>query len=156
MADGSGIKPGLYDHLIDAEREALARSGRRVDKISLIKALRAATDLGLGDAKRAVEGYYARREDGSEPGWIDDLLDAERASASKEDRPLTKLFLIKVLREASGLRAKDARLAVEDYLKRKGGEGLPKGSIGPGGTTARIALLVLFFLAVAGFLVASR
>ena len=143
MGDGSGIKPGLYDHLIDAEREALARSGRRVDKIALIKALRGATSLDLGDAKRAVEGYYARREDGSEPGWIDDLLDAERASASKEDRPVNKILLIQALREASGLRLKDARLAVEDYLRRKGGEGLPSGSNGWMVAVVLVALCLL-------------
>ena len=145
MNDGSGIKPGLYDHLIDAEREALARSGRRVDKISLIKALRGATALGLGDAKRAVEWYLARREDGSEPGWIDDLLDAERATASKQDRPVTKILLIKALRDASGLGLAEAKRAVEDYLRRKGGEGLPSGS---NGRIVAIAVIVMIICAM--------
>lgn len=136
MGDGPGIEPGLYDHLIDAEREALGRSGRRVNKIALIKALREASGLGLREAKDSVEGYLARRG-GFHPsgagadrpsGWIDDLLDAERASAAKEDRPVTKILLIKTLREASGLGLKPAKDAVEDYLRRRGGEDLPTGS----------------------------
>jgi len=150
MGDGPGIEPGLYDHLIDAEREALAQSGRRVNKITLIKALRGATGLGLREAKRAVEGYLARRGglissglDADHPsGWIDDLLDAERAAASKEDRPITKIVLIKALREASGLGLSAAKLAVEDYLRRKGGEGLPSGSNGWLVASAVIAMIV--------------
>jgi ribosomal protein L7/L12 len=136
MGDRAKIESGLYDHLIDAEREALARDGRKVGKIALIKALRGATGLGLRDAKRSVEGYLARRggqiPTGPEAdrlgGWIDDLLDAERASATKEDRPINKILLIKALREASGLGLRPAKDAVEDYLKRRGGEGLPTGS----------------------------
>ena len=138
MGDRTKIEPGLYDHLIDAEREALARSGGKVGKIALIKALRGATGLGLRDAKRSVEGYLARRggqvpaglEADRPPGWIDDLLDAERAAASKEDRPINKIVLIKALREASGLGLRPAKVAVEDYLRRRGGEGLPTGSHG--------------------------
>src|SRR5580693_3760431 len=123
------IETGLYDHLIDAEREALGRSGGKVKKIALIKALREATGLGLRDAKLAVEGYLTRRggslssaPDADRPiGWIDDLLDAERATASKEDRPINKILLIKALREASGLGLRPAKDAVEDYLNRRGG-----------------------------------
>jgi hypothetical protein len=130
--------PGSYDDLIDAERELLSRSGLFVGKIALIKGLREATGLGLKDAKDAVEGYIARREGRipSGPGsdrptaWIDDLLDAERASATREDRPITKVLLIKALRDASGLGLKDAKLAVEAYLRRKGGEGLQSGGGG--------------------------
>jgi hypothetical protein len=138
MGDRPKIEAGLFDHLIDAEREALARSGRKVGKIDLIKALRAATGLGLREARRAVEGYLGRRG-GSIPsgaaagqplGWIDNLLDAERAAASKEDRPVNKILLIKALQGASGLGLREARLSVEDYLRRRGGEGLPSGSNG--------------------------
>jgi hypothetical protein len=136
MGDRAKIDPGLYDHLIDAEREALARDGRKVGKIALIKALREATGLGLGDAKRSVEGYLARRggqiPTGPEAdrlgGWIDDLLDAERAAATKDDRPINKILLIKALRDASGLGLRPAKVAVEDYLRRRGGDGLPSGS----------------------------
>ena len=54
-------------------------------------------------------------------GWIDDLLDAERSAASKEERPINKIVLIKALREASGLGLglAPAKRAVEDYLKRR-------------------------------------
>ena len=37
MGSHSKINPGLFDHLIDAEREALARAGKKVNKIELIK-----------------------------------------------------------------------------------------------------------------------
>jgi hypothetical protein len=130
--------PGSYDDLIDAERELLSRSGLFVGKIALIKGLREATGLGLKDAKDAVEGYIARREGRIPPGpeadrpagWIDDLLDAERASAIREERPLTKILLIKALRDASGLGLREAKLAVEGYLRRKGGQGLQSGGGG--------------------------
>ncbi len=136
MGNQSKIDPGLFDHLIDAEREALARDGKKVDKIELIKAVRGATGLGLRDAKECVDSYLARRG-GEVPtgpeadrlgGWIDDLLDAERASASKEERPINKILLIKALRDASGLGLAPAKTAVEDYLRRRGGESLPSGS----------------------------
>jgi ribosomal protein L7/L12 len=136
MGDRSKIEPGLFDHLIDAEREALALAGRKVDKIALIKALRGATGLNLRDAKQAVDWYLSRRggeiptgpDAGRFAGWIDDLLDAERAAASKQERPINKIVLIKALREASGLGLRPAKVAVEDYLKRRGGEDLPSGS----------------------------
>jgi hypothetical protein len=61
MGDRTKIDPGHFDHLIDAEREALSRSGAKVGKITLIKALMDATGLGLREAKEAVEAYLARR-----------------------------------------------------------------------------------------------
>jgi hypothetical protein len=138
MGDESRIDPGLFDHLIDAEREVLARSGRKVGKIALIRALRDATGIGLRDAKEAVELYLGRRGGAMPsasipdrlPSWIDDLLDAERASASKEDRPITKILLIKALRDASGLGLAQAKREVEAYLERRGGTNLPMGSGG--------------------------
>jgi Ribosomal protein L7/L12 C-terminal domain len=141
--------PGSYDDLIDAERELLSRSGLFVGKIALIKGLREATGLGLKDAKDAVEGYIARREGRIPPyagpdrpaGWIDDLLDAERASAIREERPLTKILLIKALRDASGLGLREAKHAVEDYLRRKGGEGLQSG--GGGWLVALVIVVVI-------------
>ncbi len=154
MGERAKIEPGLFDHLIDAEREALARDGRKVGKIELIKALRQATGLGLRDAKQAVEGYLARRG-GQVPtgpeadrlaGWIDDLLDAERATASKEERPINKILLIKALREASGLGLAQAKRAVEDYLKRRGGENLPSGSKAK--SVAWLAILLLVISAI--------
>ena len=151
MGGRPGIEPGSYDHLLDAEREAMIQAGRPVNKIALIKALRGATGLRLRDAKRSVEGYLARRgglaSGGSDPdgssGWIDDLLDAERAAVSKEDRPVTKILLIKALRGASGLGLGAAKNAVEDYLRRKGGEGLPSGS---NGWMIAVVLIVLFII----------
>ncbi len=142
---------GSFDSLIDAEREALAREGRPVGKIALIRALREATGLGLREAKEAVEGYLGRRA-GSTPtatpggrpsDWFDDLLDAERKAAAREDRPITRIGLIKALRGASGLGPGPARRAVEDYLGRRGGAGLPDGAMG-----WRAALNVLGVLAI--------
>jgi ribosomal protein L7/L12 len=156
MGSHSKIDPSLYDHLIDAEREALARAGKKVNKIELIKALRGATGLGLRDAKECVESYLARRG-GEVPtgpeadrlgGWIDDLLDAERASASKEDRPINKILLIKTLREASGLGLAQAKTAVEDYLRRRGGENLPSGS-----KTKTLAWFAILCLGTSAFLI---
>jgi hypothetical protein len=156
MESRGGIESGSYDPLIDAEREALSRTGGRVHRVALIKAFREATGLNLRDAKRAVNGYLARRGGRitSDPvavrpaGWIDDLLDAERAAAARDDRTVTKLLLVKALREASGLGQAQARLAVDHYLKRRGGEGLPSGS-----RAAWFAWLAVLLLAVGAFLI---
>jgi ribosomal protein L7/L12 len=155
MADRTGFDLRSLDPLIDAEREALARSGRSVSKIALIKAVREEAGLSLRDAKGAVEGYLARRgglippdADPSRPaGWIDDLLDAERAAAAREDRRVTKILLIKALRDASGLGLRDAKVAVEDYLRRRGGEGLPTGG-NPVFTVALVVILLALGAAV--------
>jgi len=141
---GRPAPPGSYDHLIDAEREALSRSGQSVGKIGLIRALREATGLGLKDAKDAVDEYLARRASGGpdlgrSANWIDDLLDAERAAALREDRPLTKILLIKALRGASGLGLRQASHAVEDYLGRREGKGLQSGR---GGWPVAVALVI--------------
>ena len=86
-----------------------------------------------------------------DPGFYDHLIDAERAAASKEDRPVNKILLIKALREASGLGLRPAKDAVEDYLRRRGGEGLPSGS---NGVLSAIAL-ILVVLVVAAILAAA-
>ena len=77
-----------------------------------------------------------------------DLLDAERASASKEDRPINKILLIKALREASGLGLAQAKTAVEDYLRRRGGENLPSGS-----TAKTLAWFAILCLGTSAFLI---
>ena len=148
MGDMVGIKAGRYDQLVDAERETLKLAGRKVNKIELIKAFREATGFDLRDAKDAVEGYLARRggldlkgpTPDRSPDWIDDLIDAERAAASREDRPIDKITLIKALRGATGMGLKASKDAVEDYLRRKGGEGLSGGG-SIAGTLAWLALL---------------
>jgi hypothetical protein len=159
VRDDPRIEQGQFDDLIDAEREALSRSGHPIDKIMLIKALREASGLGLKQAKDAVEGYMDRRGGLIPPaqasadrpaGWIDDLLEAERAAASKEGRPVNKILLIKALREASGLGLAPAKRAVEDYLGRRGGEDLPTGS--GGWMVGVILLLGLAALAAVVFL----
>ena len=159
MADRTGIDLRSLDPLIDAEREALARSGQPVGKIALIKAIREEAGLSLRDTKAAVEGYMARRgglipsdADSSRPaGWIDDLLDAERTIAGKEDRRVTKILLIKALRDASGLGLRDAKVAVEDYLRRRGGEGLPTG----GTSVFAVALAAILLGMVIAFAVVA-
>lgn len=150
---------GPYDRLLDAEREALGRDGRKVGKLELTRTLREATGLGPADARRAV-GLYLARKGGRSPsgrvgvassGWIDDLLDAERAEAARGDRPVTRLLLIKALRGASGLGPRQARRGVEDYLRRRGGQGLPKGS-----SRGWWALVVLVAAAVIGAILVLR
>ena len=148
-----GIELGSYDHLLDAEREVLSRGADRVSKIALIKALRDATGLSLRDAKRAVENYLARRggrvDAESTHGWIDDLLDAERAAAVKEERPVNRILLIRALRGAAPLGLKEAKDEVDAYLRRKGGEDLPLGSVA--GPVAFLVLLALAALAAVGY-----
>ncbi len=123
-------RPGAYDSLIDAERDALIQGGRKATQADLIKALLEASDLSPKEARRAVAGFIERQGgfipsgsslDEPRAGWIDDLLDAERANAARDDRPVTRQTLIKAVRQASGLTAKQARAAVEDYLHRRGG-----------------------------------
>ncbi len=123
-------RPDAYDSLIDAERDALIQAGRKVTRPDLINALVDASDLAPREARRAVIGFIDRQGgfipsgsslDEPRTGWIDDLLDAERADAARDDRPVTRQTLIKAVRQASGLTAKQARTAVEDYLHRRGG-----------------------------------
>ena len=128
-----------------------ARGGRPVGKIALIKALRGATGLGPPRGqKRSVEGVPrpARRPgpdrsgvSTAPAGWIDDLLDAERALAARDDRPIDKIFLIKAVRKAAGLGLRESKEAVEDYLRRRGGEDLPMG--GPSGRMVWTCLIVI-------------
>ncbi len=124
-------RPSAYDSLIDAERAALIQAGRKANRGELIKALADAADLSPKEARRAVAGYIDRRG-GSIPsgtatedartGWIDDLLDAERLSAARDDRPITSRTLLRAVRLASAsLTPREAQAAVADYLHRRGG-----------------------------------
>ena len=144
------MSPEAYDHLIDAERDTLARAGKRVDKIALIKAVRDATGIGLRQARDAVDGYLARRSGGSDAdgsvGWVDGLLDAERAAAGRDGRPITRIALIRAVRDATGIGPRQARDAVDDYLGRRGGPGLGAGR----GAGRLVGLLVLVAAAMAG------
>ncbi len=123
-------RPDAYDSLIDAERDALLQSGRKVTRGDLIRALIEASDLSPGEARRAVDGFIDRRggfipstssTDEARTGWIDDLLDAERARAARDDRPMNRQTLIRAVRQASELTPREVRTAVEDYLYRRGG-----------------------------------
>ena len=116
-------EPSPYFGLIDSERAAAEAVGQPATKIDLIARLREATGLGLREAREAVEDYLARAGSvaGGKVGWVDDLLDAERAAAEREGRPITKILLIRALRGASpDLELKGANQAVTDYLRRRG------------------------------------
>jgi ribosomal protein L7/L12 len=142
---GGKFAAGSFDGLLDAEREALSREGR-FGKIELIKALRQASPVGLKEAKDIVEDYLARRAGESidrPPGWLDGLIDAERARANAEDRPINKIALIKAVREASGLGLKESKDIVDEYLSRRGGQDSRQGS------TKQLAILGLIAMAVA-------
>lgn len=129
--------PGAYDSLIDAERDALIQAGRAPDRADLIRALVDAAGLPAREARRAVDRYVARRNGviPAEPahgppraGWIDDLLDAERARAARDDQSVTPRTLLRAVRQASpALSPSEARRAVADYLHRRGGHALRPG-----------------------------
>ena len=123
--------PGAYDSLIDAEREALLQAGRTPTRADLARALADAAALSPREARRAVANFIARRDgiipattaaDRTRAGWVDDLLDAERLLAARDDRPVTRRTLIRAVHQATAIAPRDARLAVADYLHRRGGQ----------------------------------
>ena len=127
----AGARPSTYDSLIDAERDALLQAGRKAGRNDLGRALIDASDLSPRDARRAVASFIDRRGGSIPPtssteaartGWIDGLLDAERQSAARDDRPVTRKSLIRAVLQASEVSPRDARLAVADYLYRRGGQ----------------------------------
>ena len=157
MADWADSDPGPYHSLIDAERAAAENEGEPVTKIALIRRLREATGLGLREAKDAVESYLVHRDyaDGVTKRWVDDFLDAERAAARRDGRPLSRILLIRALREASGLAARSAPHAVKAYLKRRGAS-LPLSAEGTGfGIPVAIGALVVIALGLAYLLAAA-
>lgn len=124
--------PGAYDSLIDAERDAFVQAGRVPTRGDLVRALRGASGLPAREARRAVATFIARRG-GKIPtgsaavddraGWVDGLLDAERADARRADRAVTRRSMLRTIRQASpGLSAREARAALADYLHRRGGQ----------------------------------
>ena len=129
--EAGGARPSAYDSLIDAERDALIQAGRKPNRADLIRALIEASDLSPRAARRAVDSFIDRRggfipsrtgADDARTGWIDDLLDAERARAARDDRPVTRQTMIRAVRQASSsLAAREAQAAVDDYLYRRGG-----------------------------------
>ena len=157
MADWADSDPGPYHSLIDAERAAAEHEGEAVTRIALIRRLREATGLGPREAKDAVESYLVHRDDadGVTKRWVDDFLDAERAAARRDGRPLSRLLLIRALREASGLDLRSAGGAVKSYLKRRGAT-LPLSTGGTGyGIPVAIGTLVAIVLGLAYLLIAA-
>lgn len=132
-----GPSPGAYDSLIDAERDAIVRAGREPDRAALVRALVDAAGLPQREARTAVDRFIARRngiiptanpDDDARGGWVDDLLDAERARAARDDQSVTPRTLLRAVRQASPtLSAREARAAVADYLHRRGGRALRAG-----------------------------
>jgi len=132
----AGVRPSVYDSLIDAERDALIQAGRKANRGELVKALAGIADLSAREARRAVAGYIDRRGgsipsgsslDDARTGWIDDLLDAERARAARDDQPVTPQSLLRAVQQASAVPPREAHAAVADYLHRRGGR-TPTGS----------------------------
>ena len=145
--EASQPRPSAYDSLIDAERDALLQAGRKPTRGELIRALMGAAELSPRDARRAVDGFIDRRggfipseaSTGVPAGWVDDLLDAERARAARDDQSVTPRTLLRAVRLASpSLTPREARAAVADYLYRRGGR------------TLRPGRWRLFFLAILG------
>jgi ribosomal protein L7/L12 len=98
----------LFTELLD-----LLAGGR---KIEAIKRLREATGMGLAEAKAAVD----RLEQGSNlpaPPSVDPALEREVVSQLEQGR---KIAAIKIYREATGARLKEAKEAVEAIAERHG------------------------------------
>jgi ribosomal protein L7/L12 len=98
----------LFAELLD-----LLADGR---KIEAIKRLREATGMGLAEAKAAVD----RLEQGSNlpsPPPVDPVLERELVSQLEQGR---KIWAIKIYREATGARLKEAKDAVEAIAERHG------------------------------------
>ena len=143
---------GGSDQYQDVVRSILADAGSQaIGKIELIKRVREVTGLGLKDAKDAVDQYY--RVDGAFP-WVpaaappafasDGDPDAviERALADAGSSPVSKIELIKRVREATGLGLKDAKDAVESYYQRYPGTQPQASRPGCGGGTALFVLAI--------------
>lgn len=91
----------------------------RGDKIEAIKLLRAATGLGLKEAKDVIDGHPQAQDQQSgmsAPG----SLPADVMSALQRGE---KLEAIKLLREATGLGLREAKDVVETTLSRQGAAG---------------------------------
>ena len=124
-------RPSAYDSLIDAERAALIQAGRTPTRHDLTAALIEATGLSSREARRAVARFIEDRggfvptttpTTDAQSGWIDGLLDAERANARRDDRLVSRRAMIRTVRQASpNLTARQAHAAVADYLYRRGG-----------------------------------
>lgn len=120
-----------YDGIV---RGILDEAGAaQLDKIELVKSVREATGLGLKDAKDAVDGYYRRQASGQPPvrGLMyatpsvsgaprDGLVEGILAGAGLPE--MSKIELIKRVREATGLGLKEAKDAVEGYYSRRAGQ----------------------------------
>ena len=128
--DTSPTRPSVYHSLIDAERAALILAGRQPTRHDLTQALIEATGLPPREARRAVAHFIDDRggfvptttpATDARTGWIDDLLDAERVRATRDDQPITPKLLLRAVRQAADLSPRAARLAVADYLHRRGG-----------------------------------
>ena len=124
-------RPSAYDSLIDAERAALIQAGQTPTRHNLTAALIEATGLSSREARRAVARFIEDRggfvptttpTTDAQVGWIDGLLDAERANARRDDRLVSRRTMIRAVRQASPtLTARQAHAAVADYLYRRGG-----------------------------------
>ena len=136
-APSDRVRPSAYDSLIDAERDAAIQAGRQPTRNDLIRALLDASDLAPRAARRAVDSFIAARGgsipsnsslDDTRTGWIDGLLDAERANARRDDRLVTRRTMLRAVRQASpSTSSRDARAAVADYLYRRGGQNPGRG-----------------------------
>ncbi len=123
-------RPSAYDSLIDAERDALIQAGRTPTRPDLTRALIEATGLPPKEARRAVDRFIEDRggfipattpTTDARTGWLDGLLDAERARAARDDQTVTPKMMIRAVRQASDVSPREARRAVADYLYRRGG-----------------------------------
>ena len=150
-------RPSVYHSLIDAERAALIQAGRQPTRHDLTQALIEATGLSPREARRAVAHFIDDRggfvpsttpATDARTGWIDDLLDAERVRANRDDQPVTPKLLIRAVRQAADLSPRAARAAVADYLHRRGGRTPRRGW----GWLVALALLVAALAATLAWL----
>ena len=153
-------RPSAYDSLIDAERDAIIQAGRTPTRPDLKRALIEAAGLPPKEARRAVDRFIEDRggfipattpTTDARTGWLDGLLDAERARAARDDQAVTPKMMIRAVRQASDVSPREARAAVADYLYRRGGQTPRRGW----GWLIMLGLIGLL-AAVAGAWVASR
>ncbi|MGA0024659.1 MAG: ribosomal protein L7/L12 [Burkholderiales bacterium] len=133
--------------------EVLAALERK-DKIEAIRLLRAKTNLGLAEAKAAVEtGSYAIAT-AEPPAQTDAELPAAAVAALRAG---DKIGAIKLVRQSAGVDLKDAKEIVDRFeVRSAGASGLAPGEVPRSGPIPNWLLLAVVIGALAVWLVFGK